>query len=172
MSRVIVGIRLARACDRPKTIPVGRPRKKSKIAGLGYEKALAAALPEALHGQWFEFEDRNGRGHCQPDLILDSKLGLIVLEAKYTWTEAGHRQIDLLYRPVVEKAMGRDVLGIVVCKVLTPEVQSSWVCRDLDSAVRRAFTGGKTVLHWIGNGLGPLQARPAPSHLAEAFPSL
>ena len=173
MSRAVVGVSWARACSRPASIPVGKPRKKCKLAGLGYERDLAKALPAAKHGQWFEFRDRNGAGHCQTDLILDCPLGLVVLEAKYTWTEQGHKQVEKLYQPVLGQAFpGRNILGIVVCKVLTRETPRGWVCRDLDSAIKRAFVGAPTVLHWIGAGLGPLQGVSRVFPLAEAFAAL
>lgn len=88
---------------------------------------------------------------------MRTDLGIAVLESKYTWTEAGHIQIGRLYVPVVEKAYGVPVFGLVVCKVLTVDVNPAWVCRDLASAIRSAASGRKTVLHWIGTGLEPLR---------------
>lgn len=169
--RVISGLISAVDCPRPDSIPKSRPRGR-KAAGLRYERELAKALPKALHGQWFRFEDRIGRGHCQTDLLLETYWGWCVLEAKYTWTEAGHRQIDQLYRPVVERAMKRPTFGLVVCKVLTREVKPEWICSNLNSAVARASAGYKTVLHWIGAGLGPLQLPGPLSHLATDMASL
>lgn len=173
MSRVISGLVWAKPVARPSCIPTARPRKKCKLAGLKYEKSLAGALPQAIHGQWFQFQDRNGLGHCQTDLLLDCKLGIVVLESKYTWTEAGHKQVEKLYLPVLAKAYpGRNVLGIVVCKVLTRDTPRGEVCQDLDSAIKRAFCGGRTVLHWIGAGLGPFQPSAASLPLALTFASL
>lgn len=172
MSRVVSGLILARRCPRPRGIPVSRPRKASKVAGLRYERELAKALPVGLHGAWFEFWDDNGPGHCQPDILVDLGSRMLVLEAKYTWVEAGHGQIEHLYRPVVEMALGKPTIGVVVCKVLTPEVVRSWVCRGLEEAIQRAGTGSRTVLHWIGAGLGPLQGAFGPSHLASEFARL
>lgn len=163
--RVISGLIEASACPRPKCIPQSRPRG-AKRAGLKYERDLARGIPGAKHGQWFEFTDRGGHGYCQPDVIFSHQGRIVVLESKYTWVESGHRQIGQLYKPVLERALARPVLGIVVCKVLTGETPRDWVCSNLDEAISRASLGLPTVLHWIGTGLGPLQfARPS-THLA------
>jgi hypothetical protein len=109
-------------------------------------------MPYAQHGQWFEFRDRAGLGHCQPDLLIDRAKYVIVLEVKYTWTAEGHTQIDQLYRPVVERALGKPVIGIVVCKMLTPTVAFPVVSLLEDALV----LGGNVVLHWPGfGGIGP-----------------
>lgn len=162
--RVIRGLISAEPASRPKNLPKSRPRGR-KAAGLRYERDLAEGLCAALtgiypvwHGQWFKFLDANGPGFCQPDILLKTDLGTAVLEAKYTWTEAGHVQIGKLYVPVLEKACpGMPAFGIVVCKVLRPEVCPDWICRDLQSAIIRASSGEKTVLHWVGAGLNPLR---------------
>lgn len=157
MTRAIQGLISAAPCARPKGIPHGRPRGR-KAAGLRYERALARALPEATHGQWFWFQDAFGPGHCQTDLLIPGPGGaIVVLEAKYTWTQAGHEQIARLYKPVLERAYRRQVCGLVVCKVLTGDTPRDWVCRDLETATARALSGLPTVLHWIGVGLGPLR---------------
>lgn len=154
-------------------MPVGRPRGV-KAAGLRYEKELARAIPTAVHGQWFEFQDSAGPGHCQPDLLLETAWGWAVLEAKYTWTQLGHQQVEKLYRPVVERAWKAPTFGLVVCKVLTVEVARSAICRDLSSALFQAASGRPTVLHWIGNqaALGPPCRVSRPAHLVSALAEL
>lgn len=162
--RFVKGLISADPCSRPPNIPKSRPRGR-KAAGLKYEKDLACGLRLSIigkmplwHGQWFRFIDQNGLGVCQPDIIVRTPVGIAILESKYTWTAAGHLQLDKLYIPVVEKANpGIPAFGIVVCKVLTSDVNPAWICRDLRSAILRASAGFKTVLHWIGAGLGPLQ---------------
>lgn len=155
--RFVKGLITAESCQRPSNIPKSRPRGR-KAAGLKYERDLAVGIPRARHGQWFRFVDENGSGVCQTDVLLRTSVGIAILESKYTWTPAGHLQLEKLYIPVVEKANpGTPAFGLVVCKVLTPDVDPSWVCRDLATAIRRASSGLKTVLHWIGAGLGPLQ---------------
>ena len=162
--RIIKGLISANPCPRPANIPKSRPRGR-KAAGLKYERDLACGLRLSItgkapiwHGQWFQFVDSRGMGVCQTDILVKTPFGTAILESKYTWTEDGHTQIDKLYVPVVEKAYpGTPAFGIVVCKVLTGDVKPEWICRDLESAVRRAANGLKTVLHWVGSGLGPLQ---------------
>ena len=170
--RVIQGLRTASVLlERPSCIPKGRARGK-KAAGLRYERELAKALPKARHGQWFQFEDLRGPGWCQVDLLLEEGGVWLILEAKYTWTQVGHNQIQLLYKPVIERATGQLAVGVVVCKVLTQETPKGWVCRGLEEARSRALCGLPTVLHWIGSGLGPLQTIRPRGHLADSLASL
>lgn len=129
-----------------------RPRG-AKALGVRYEKALAAALPDAKRGQWWEFVDSNGPGWCQTDLMVEGERSVLVLEAKYSWVMQGHTQLELLYRPVVELALGKPLLGVVVCKSLRagmpPDVR---VVGDLPSAVELARQRRRVVLHWLGSG--------------------
>lgn len=147
----------AQRCARPVGIPVGRPRGR-KRAGCNYEKELACALPEAEHGVWWEFRDQFGRAVCQTDLVLDLPLRgmVVVLEAKYTWTPAGQEELSGLYLPVLSKALGKPVLGVVVCRALTTTTPKAAICSDLDSAIDRAARGLPAVLHWFS---GPLRTR-------------
>jgi len=119
--RTVRGLVSARAIERPSNIPVSQPRG-AKAAGLRYERALARMLPGATHGQWWEFWDANGRGVCQTDLFLTVGDAVVVVEVKYTWTLVGHGQLENLYLPVLRKATGREVIGLVACKKLVPEV--------------------------------------------------
>lgn len=150
---MIEGLEWAKALPgRPKCIPQGRARG-AKAAGLRYEREIAGALPGSVHGQWFEFRDRNGLGYCQPDLLLRGGPGeLVVLEAKYTWVAQGHGQIAELYRPVVELATKRWVLGIVVCKVLRSSMPGVAIASTLEEALNLARQGRTVALHWIGQG--------------------
>lgn len=154
--RVIEGLLSARASDRPQGMPKSRARG-AKAAGLRYERELARALPQAKHGQWWQFVDRNGPGYCQTDLLLKTELGLFVLEVKYTWTLAGHGQLSKLYRPVVEKALGQPVGLVQVCKKLLPETPRQTIRLSLKEALALAASGAPAVLSWIGGSLGPLQ---------------
>lgn len=161
MHRVVKGLQWARVGggDGPNH-PIRRARG-AKAMGLRYERGLAKALPEARHGVWFEFFDASGHGWCQPDFLLASEMGLVILESKYTWVAEGHTQIDWLYRPVVEMALGIPALGIVVCKNLTPS--SPKTHSDLNSAIAAAVGPRQSVLHWLGNV--PLFLTPAKSSL-------
>ncbi len=170
MSRQISGLLWAKPCAKPSCIPKSRPRGK-KAAGLRYERQLAEAV-RGVHGQWFEFEDSRGHGWCQPDIFFESAGVIFVLEAKYTWTEAGFKQIERLYKPILAMSLRRPVFGLVVCKVLVPEMHGSVVCRTLPEATEAAAAGRKVVLHWIGTGLEPFKARPRADHVAEGLSAL
>lgn len=165
--RCVSGLLWAQARERGPWGP-GRARG-AKAHGLRYERALAKALPGALHGQWFEFADRNGRGWCQPDLIRNLGDALLVLEAKFTWVPDGQRQIDQLYRPVVERAWGLPVLGVVVCKVLAPGATDVAVTGDLAVATALARQHRPVVLHWLGSG--PLTGMGTTCPSAPALPT-
>jgi hypothetical protein len=119
--------------------------------GLSYEKALAKALPQAKHGLWFEFCDRNGRGFCQPDLVLEGKDEILVIEAKLTNYAEACLQLQHLYAPVLAKAYSRPVRGAVALKYLSPDTPRDKICADLASVL--AFLPNSwPVLHWIGRG--------------------
>lgn len=152
--RVVVGLNSAQLALRPPW-PSPRGAKGAKAAGHRYERALAAEVPYAIHGLWVEFSDINGRGFCQPDLVIKDvahagRTHTVVLESKITWTPNGHGQVAELYAPVLERLWGQPVVGVVVCKHLTPEVPLSWVHGDLAAAVAAALGGRQSVWHWLG----------------------
>ncbi len=151
--RTISGLKWAAKCERPSCIPLTRPGRGAKGQGVRYERALAWAVPVAVHGQWFEFEDSNGLGYCQTDLLMLRGSKAVCLEAKYTWTPVGHWQLERLYRPVVEEALGRDFVGIQVCKTLLPETaRHATICSSLEEAL---CAEGRLVWHWLGGVRGP-----------------
>lgn len=161
--RIIDGLKWASKCERPSCIPEARPGRGPKGMGIRYERALSWALPEAVHGQWFEFEDSRGLGYCQTDLLLEQGPSRVLcLECKYTWTPIGHMQLERLYRPVVEEALGREFFGVQVCKVLMPETarQARIVSRLED--VRELAGLARCVWHWLGTGVR--RPRPRVSH--------
>lgn len=157
--RVIRGLKWARSGTGPE-LPTRRPRG-AKALGIRYERALARALPAAQHGQWWEFEDSAGHGWCQTDLIGEFGGQVVILEAKYSWVEKGHEQMEQLYAPVVEMATGRAPLMVQVCKNLRQGVRH--VSGDLEAAIAKARSG-RSVLHWLG--VGPLFAQPQSVPLA------
>lgn len=161
MSRQIEGLLWARTSERPAGLP--RPRLRgAKLAGLRYEGRVAEALPEALHGQWFAFLDRNGPGYCQPDLLLGRSGTCFVLEVKYSWTLEGHQQIEGLYLPVLQKAIERPVAGLVVCRRLVSGMGRVRVTGDLSEALAGAKRGERMVWHWLGtSAVQDLEARRA-----------
>lgn len=164
MTREVRGLRWARACARPGCIPVGRPRGV-KAKGLVYERQVAGAVPGAIHGQWYEFEDANGPGWCQVDLMFPHPGGLpafVLLECKLTWTPEAFRQLRGLYIPVVEAASGHHALGLQVCRNLVPGL-TSVVVGNLERGVQIALTGREVCWHWLGAPIrprSPARARP------------
>jgi hypothetical protein len=160
MTRQIAGLEWARPSKRPAGIPIGRPRG-AKLAGIRYERGLASALPAAKHGQWFEFKDAAGPGVCQTDLLLGQSGFCLILEVKYTWTIEGHRQLEQLYLPVVERAIARPCLGIVVCRRLVEGMRGIEVARSLAEAVEIAAAGRRPAWHWLGPRSGGASVAPA-----------
>jgi hypothetical protein len=150
--RIIDSIYCATLCQKPASVPgPGRPRGAKRL-GYKYEKDFAEALQAkypagCLFGQWFQFNDRNGKGYCQTDLILKTSKVNIIFECKLTDVDTGRSQLSHLYFPVVEKALGLPVLGIVVTRHLSKETQVELVVDSLKAAVLLAKTCIPT-LHW------------------------
>jgi hypothetical protein len=140
----------AALCLRPAHIPKSRPRG-AKAAGLRYEKALAAAIPRAEHGQWVEFRDLNGPGHCQMDLVIEGSKRVVIIECKLTNVEEGRAQIENLYFPVARMIWpDKKPLGIVAVRHLSKEFDLSRVESTLKSAIWRAETQNMIpTLHWM-----------------------
>lgn len=154
MTRRIVDLKWARASQRPAGLPIGRPRG-AKAAGLRYQSAVATSLGSgASEGNWFEYEDKNGRGVCQTDLLFQHPNCLVILEVKYTWTAEGHQQLEWLYGPVVSAALKQPVIGIQVCRRLTAEALAYGitVTSTLESAIANAAEGRRVVWHWLAQG--------------------
>lgn len=148
--RSIVGLEYAALCLRPAHIPKGRPRG-AKAAGLRYEKALAAAIPRAEHGQWIEFRDLNGPGHCQFDLMIEGAKRIVLIECKLTDVEQGRKQLESLYFPVAKMIWpDKKPLGIVAARHLSKESDLSRVRTTLKDAIKAAeFENIIPVLHWM-----------------------
>lgn len=148
--RVISGLRWAKAlAGRPACIPHGRARGV-KAYGIRYEKAIGKQFSAESRGRWFEYEDREGRGYCQVDFLLGQLGRLVVVEAKYTWTLDGHRELETLYLPVVEEAFGLPARGVVVARNLTADtLDYAEVFHRVEDA---ASAGAKrSVWHWMGD---------------------
>lgn len=165
MKRQVLGLKWARRLDsKPSCIPNGRARGKKGL-GIRYEKDLKQAYSAVLNqnGVWFEFEDKNGHGYCQVDFLLEDTLrqSVFVIEAKHTWTEDGHVELEKLYLPVVKMALeARNVSGIVVCKKLLPYMHGIEVVPTLAGAIS-ASGKGRTVWHWITTGVFPRPRKAA-----------
>ena len=53
-----------------------------------------------LPGQWIHFEDENGPGFAQPDVLLCRPPRLFLFECKLTFREEAWDQLSLLYSPL------------------------------------------------------------------------
>lgn len=149
--RIVDGLIWASSCPRPEFLPKPRLRG-SKAEGLRYERRVAAAVPRAQTGLWFEYIDANGRGWCNPDLVLDLGDILAVLECKRTERQQAQSQILDLYKPVLELALRRPVIGVQVTKFLTPATNPTQVATSLRDALAMARLGQIPTLHWLGRG--------------------
>jgi hypothetical protein len=135
-------------------IPVPKRLRGSKGAGLAFERALAHALPQARHGQWFKFVDENGAGHCCPDLLLIGSKKIAVIECKLSNVEEGRAQIADLYLPILSFHYNRPVLGVVACRHLGPESVRDpvGVFASFKDALAASDGEAIPVFHWLGRG--------------------
>src|SRR5215831_6183084 len=146
---------------RPDCIPMSKP-KGAKAAGLRFERALHKALPGSLHGQWFEFEDQDGFGYCQTDLIFPLGGIYVVIEAKYTLVPGAHSKLSSLYIPVVSQAFGCEACGVVIVKNLDPRYRRGRIYTDIQAAALSSLESGyPTLIQWSGQALIRHPARSA-----------
>jgi hypothetical protein len=151
--RIVRGLSFAEPCSRPSSIPEAKAKRGAKAAGLRFERALAKAIPQSTHGQWFKYLDANGSGHCQVDILLIGKTNIGLIECKLSNVEEGRAQIDELYRPILSWHFRRPVRGIVACQHLSPALAGDpHVYSDLKSALRAARDDLIPVFHWLGRG--------------------
>lgn len=142
---VSTATRTTESFEASKSAPV-HPRHQK---GLRYEKAVGTALSawaEARNfslelGPWFRFLGGTGGRWsrydtpensispsawrwCQPDAIINSDAGapLLILEIKLNFEPKAWWQLAELYRPVVEKATGRQVRFAGVCGSFDPAI--------------------------------------------------
>lgn len=140
-------IEWAQACSRPSCIPVGRPRGV-KAQGLRYERLLAKAWPQAVHGQWWTYGAYGVRKFCQTDLLLVRPTAAIIVEVKLSWTPEARRALDEVYIPVVKRALDKPAFGFMATQHLRKGM-SGVVLGDLDEAVEAAFRGWNVIWHWL-----------------------
>lgn len=136
----------AAPCGRPLVIPRSRPRGV-KAQGLRFEAALAEALPMAKHGQWWEYLEEGQKRWCQTDLTFNWAGFAVVIECKLSWVPQGQESLDGLYLPVLQRALGRKVLGLVAVKNLRRGCPHR-VVGDLRLALHTCQME-PTVLHWL-----------------------
>lgn len=149
--RIVAGLISAFPCPKPNTIPISRPRGVRAV-GLRFERAFVKALKlkwpsQVLAGQWFQYQDINGKGHCQTDVMLVFAEEVIIFECKLTETDWGRLQLTQLYFPVVARALNRKVRGVVVTRHLTKETNIASITDDIGIAIASAGFNIPT-LHW------------------------
>jgi hypothetical protein len=99
----------------PKTSPRG-----SKAKGLSFERKVGKELKRQmasgelrqgdLHsGSWLKFLDRNGPGYAQPDHFVLYPDMILLLECKLKQNTQAEEQLQLLYRPLLERLFSRPV---------------------------------------------------------------
>lgn len=148
--RSVRGLKWARSCERPSFVHNG-PKRGVKRQGIRYENAFAGALsaefPQAKHGQWWEFEDDNGRGFCQTDVLLTGPQAAVVFECKLSLVAEAFVQLSDLYLPVVQRALALPASGIVVTRHLR-RGSGAPIVAQLSEALLIAPTE-IPILHWL-----------------------
>jgi len=151
-SRIVHNLQRAEFAKQPPSFRAVH-RRGTRREGTKYEEAVAAALPAASRGVWFKYWDDNGPGYCQPDLILPYHNGrVVILEVKRTDCVGARRQLEKLYKPVVEYVCKVPASGIVVAKYVSSETPVDLLCNNLLDALEMAKGGQFPTLHWNGKG--------------------
>ena len=142
-------VTFAAPCLRPPWIKANRPRG-AKAAGLRYERALAKAVPLALHGQWFQYRTSDGPAWCQTDLLLLGKKRAIVIEVKLSDYLGARVQVQNLYLPVLRAAYPHlEPFGVIVLRSLEQVPADIEVFESLAPALRSSDV---PLVHWLGHG--------------------
>lgn len=159
--RVIKGLKWVKELDnRPNCIPKSQVRGIKRV-GLTYEGCAGKAIERVFggvssvkRGKWFSFEDFNGLGYCQPDIIVDFRDYTLVCECKLTETKKGRDQINVLYRPILEFLLEKPVKGVVIARHLTRETDKELICGGMGEVLERLKEKNFVIptLHWLGRG--------------------
>lgn len=124
----IIGLCSAKILEeRPQFIGPGGSASQSQRAGMVYERRVAnyfkALYSGVQYGPWIEYEDRYGKGFCQPDIIIAKPSApLVIVECKLTATKTAFKQLRDMYLPVVAEIYNvarKDIKLVHVCKNLT-----------------------------------------------------
>lgn len=111
-------------------------------------------------GLWFRFVSAGAQRWCQPDLILDPgpERPLLILEVKLQFEAKAWWQLEHLYRPVVERALGRKCRIGVICASYDPAIALPVDCiLQVDSPAQWLSQSGLRSLLWGAFGLPVLQ---------------
>lgn len=96
---------------------------------------------------WIRFEDENGLGWAQPDIVLDyeDEGVLYILECKLTHHEFAHLQLESLYSPLLDYTHpGREHVLVEMFKNFGGAKMGTQIS-NLDDALNKAHEG---ILHW------------------------
>ena len=138
---------------RPAWLRPSRPRG-SRAAGLAYERALARALPRAVHGQWFQYIEDGEPKWCQTDFHIVGAKNVVIFEAKLANYAEAHDKLTSLYLPVGRLAWPeRRVGGVIVLKSVSNVPEGVAIFENLRDAVDNLRPDeGPVVVHWLGKG--------------------
>ena len=127
------------------------PPRKSKAryvkAGLLFQDQVSRYMvarygARVLVGPWIRFEDENGPGLAQPDIIFSraDQLGIVVIECKLSYTpRKAKSQVMDLYVPLLEHLyLGEPISGVQVCRRLTRSAKKD---KNLLSSLDEVLSG-------------------------------
>lgn len=123
--------------------------KGSAYQGVRYETAfddyMKGHYSEVLVHPWLEWEDENGYGLCQPDLVLLDPF--VVFECKVTFTyRKAYRELRTLYAPLVVRLWEDRGLPkmVQVCRHLKSSARNTTVARTFEEVIK----SDKQILTW------------------------
>lgn len=83
------------------TKPRGRKRQGVKYEASGQAMLAARFGEKYVAAPWIRFHDERGQHWCQPDGLLHTASGIVIVEFKYQHTIDAWQQLRLLYEPVI-----------------------------------------------------------------------
>jgi hypothetical protein len=151
-----------RAVDGLRACEWRAPRKAARPKGLGaaaragikYEAEFADHLLENSKGYvrigpWIYFEDANGWGYCQPDMVLNSWERIYLFECKLSFTyRRAYKEMRDLYKPLLHELFGgAPITCVQVCRHLKPSAKRTTVVHELDEVFECPKT--QLTLAWV-----------------------
>lgn len=131
----------------PRATKLTLAQKKGNAYEKKVLKLIESLLPgqNILHGVWYQFEDRQGRGLAQPDYTVKTRKCVYVFEVKLTHTRHATHQLQDLYGPLVSMYYKLPATLVEVCKNLTPDKEIHLI-RDISHA---SANGRVSTIHWL-----------------------
>lgn len=118
----------------PRKLPTNH-YNPAQLRGIRYQRALGKALISKLTPHvisitpepWYEYEIANPttkfteKAICSPDFLIETEIGMIVIEVKLTFVFTAVEKLLNLYVPVVTLAHNTPLVApLVIAKTLTP----------------------------------------------------